>query len=84
MRHMEDATDLDHAPSGVGSRSQALKDDLLYGADAIANYLGITTQIAFKKLQAGVLPAGKEGRIWIASRSNLTAHYRALASGKGA
>jgi len=52
--------------------------DRLSGAKAIATFLGITPRRAVFLLERGFLPAGKEGRTWIASRRALREHYRRL------
>lgn len=52
--------------------------DRLSGAKAIAAFLGITPRRAVVLLERGALPAGKEGRTWIASRQALREHYRRL------
>lgn len=59
-----------------------LKDDLLHGAGAIAEFLGISRKTAFNRLEAKLIPAGKEGSSWIASRAQLTEHYRKLTGGE--
>lgn len=55
--------------------------DRLSGAKAIATFLGITTRRANHLLETGQIPAGKEGRTWIASRQALRDHYRRLTGG---
>lgn len=59
-------------------------DDLLRGAEAIGKFLGLTPRQAFNLLDRGTIPAGKEGKAWIASKTSLREHYRRLASGKAA
>lgn len=81
MRHMNDETNLDPVAQAARSRSPSLADDLLYGAGAIAEFLGIPSKIASNKLTARLIPAGKEGKVWVASRSNLKEHYRRLTLG---
>jgi hypothetical protein len=50
--------------------------DLLRGAQAIADFVGLKLRDAFDKLEKGYLPATKEGHLWVASKSALRAHYR--------
>jgi hypothetical protein len=45
--------------------------DLLWGAEAIGHYLGITVRKAYFLLERGDLPARKVGKNWVASRGNL-------------
>jgi hypothetical protein len=52
--------------------------DCLRGAAEIAAFLGTTRRRAFYLMEFGQMPAGKEGRIWIASRRALEEHYRRL------
>lgn len=59
----------------------SLGSDLLYGARAIADFLGISPKTASNKLTARQIPAGKEGGIWVSSRSSLRAHYDRLSTG---
>jgi hypothetical protein len=56
-------------------RSGKLADDLLVGAKAIADELGIEERQAFHGLTRGNIPARKMGRLWVASRSRLRAHF---------
>jgi hypothetical protein len=59
----------------------SLGSDLLYGARAIADFLGIPPKTASNKLTARLIPAGKEGGTWVSSRSSLRAHYDRLSAG---
>ena len=52
--------------------------DRLSGAKQIAAFLGITPRRAVYLLETRQIPAGKEGRTWIASRQALREHYRRL------
>jgi hypothetical protein len=52
--------------------------DRLSGAKQIATFLGMTPRRAVYLLETGQIPAGKEGRIWVASRQVLRDHYRQL------
>jgi hypothetical protein len=62
----------------IGDAPLDIAADRLSGAKAIAAFLGITPRRAVVLLERGVLPAGKEGRTWIASRQALREHYRQL------
>ena len=53
----------------------SLRDDLLWGAQAIAKELGLDRRAVFYLLQTGKLPATKTGRIWTSTRSRLRHHF---------
>jgi lactate dehydrogenase-like 2-hydroxyacid dehydrogenase len=57
-----------------------LTDDLLEGADAIANYIGKTTRSTYHLLAAGQLPHVKKGRRIYARKSELEAAFRSEAA----
>jgi excisionase family DNA binding protein len=59
----------------------SLRDDMLYGAAAIAKYLGIARRKVFYLLEQGRIPGGKLGREYVASRTALQAHFAKLACG---
>jgi hypothetical protein len=59
----------------------SLGDDMLYGAGAIAKFLGIARRKAFYLLEQGRIPAGKLDREHVASRTALQAHFAKLAQG---
>ena len=56
-------------------------NDLLYGAGAIENYLGIPRRKAFYLIEQGRIPAGRLGREHIASKSALHDHFANLTRG---
>jgi hypothetical protein len=58
-----------------------IADDMLYGAAAIAEFLGIPLRRAFYLLEQRPIPAGKLGREYVASRTALRAHLATLAGG---
>jgi hypothetical protein len=47
--------------------------DLIWGADAIAKELGLTTRTVFHMLSKGHLPGRRIGRRWVASKTALRA-----------
>lgn len=49
--------------------------DLLWGAAAIARFLGRTPRQVFWMLENGTLPAKKVGKIWVGERSRLRAFF---------
>ena len=57
------------------SQHDSIGDDLLRGAQAIADYTGLKVRDVFDKLEKGYLPATKEGNLWVASKTRLRAHY---------
>lgn len=52
-----------------------LKDDLLRGVKAIAAFINEEERSTYHKLASGLLPGGKEGAVWVASRRVLREHY---------
>jgi hypothetical protein len=50
-------------------------DDLLHGAQAIADELGISVRRAFYLLERSQIPAMKVGGTWTASRCRLRQHF---------
>ncbi len=61
--------------------SQALADDLLRGVAKIAEEIGETPRRTYYKLENKIIPAGKDGNLWIASRTVLREHYARLTRG---
>jgi hypothetical protein len=55
-----------------------IADDLLWGVEAIAREIGQPVRQVYWVLEKGELPAGKSGRVWVASRQALRKHYQAL------
>lgn len=64
-----------HPKSRVTPSAERLADDLLYGAQAIADELGISRRAAFYGLANGSIPATRLGRIWVCSRQRLKLHF---------
>jgi hypothetical protein len=54
---------------------QEQKLDLIWGAAAIAEMIGVTQRRAFHLLEAGALPAKKVGGRWVASKMALTCFF---------
>jgi hypothetical protein len=59
-------------------------EDRLTGIEAIAKFRKEPKRRTTYLLETGQLPAGKEGRIWIASKRRLREHYEQLTAGNGA
>jgi hypothetical protein len=59
----------------------SLKDDRLNGVKAIAEFTGNDLRRTYHLLATGMLPAGKEGNLWIASKRRLREHYTKITSG---
>jgi hypothetical protein len=59
----------------------ALKDEILRGVKAIAEYLGIEPRRVFYLAETGLLPLTKEGSTWIGLKTVLTMHYQRSAEG---
>ena len=73
---MSNDPNLDHTPS--------LRDDILCGVKAIAGYTGNSERRTVYLLERGLLPAGKVGALWIASKAKLRCHYDAITGGRAA
>ncbi len=58
-----------------------LRNDLLTGASAIADFMGAETRRTFSLLERGELPGFKLGGRWYARRSTLLAHIERLEAG---
>lgn len=52
-----------------------LAADILHGAQAIADYIGVDLRRAFYLLQRGYIPAVKTGATWTSTRSRLRRHF---------
>jgi hypothetical protein len=59
----------------VGARppEDRLAADLIWGAKAIADEIGVGTRKAFYLLETGAIPARKINGLWVSSRSQLRA-----------
>ena len=51
--------------------------DLLWGAQAIADFLGTTERSVWYQADRGLLPIKKQGRLLTASKAALRAHFSA-------
>jgi hypothetical protein len=60
----------------------ALTGDLLWGVDAIANELSLTRRQTYHQLEAGHLPARKQGGKWVASRIGLRRYFASILAGE--
>jgi hypothetical protein len=54
---------------------ESLADDVLRGAVAIGQYIGLKPRPTFHGLQNGHIPARKEGGTWVSSKTVLRKHY---------
>jgi hypothetical protein len=68
------------APVSAGVPA-ALGSDLLRGVDAIAGFIAESKRRTYYLLENRLIPAGKQGACWIASRRALTTHYERLTGG---
>jgi hypothetical protein len=60
---------------------QGIGDDRLRGAPAIGAFIGEDNlKVVYYELETGLIPAGKSGKVWVASKAVLRAHYRDLTS----
>ena len=58
-----------------------LASDLIWGARAIATECGLTLRQAQHQLDRKLLPAGKQGRTWVASKQRLRQHFETVTAG---
>ena len=58
--------------------------DLLWGVAAIAVAINRPERQTTYLLETKRLPAGKSGRLWVASRRKLRQHFEALTEGRAA
>ena len=56
-------------------------DDVLYGVSAIAAFVGRPDHKVYYDLKRGLLPAGRWGQQWIASKARLREHFANVTSG---
>ena len=49
--------------------------DLIWGAEAIGEYIDANPRRTFYYLQNGLIPAKKVGELWVASRKSLHRHF---------
>ena len=52
-----------------------LAADILHGAQAIADYIGVDLRRGFYLLQHGYIPAVKTGATWTSTKSRLRRHF---------
>jgi hypothetical protein len=57
---------------------QRVRDDLLWGVRAIAEETGQSERTVYYQLEKGLLPGGKSGQIWVASRQALRTYFAEL------
>ena len=69
-------------PSAAVNRNHdALSEDLLDGAERIAEYTGWSRRRVFYLLERGLIPAFKVGNRWTARKSRLRQHIEELETG---
>ena len=59
-------------------------DDVLRGVSAIAAFLGENERRTFYLCERGLIPCGKLGTGWVASKRALRAHYARLTGAEAA
>jgi hypothetical protein len=62
-------------PIPTEANQSDLAADILRGAAAIGAFIGLDERQTFHGLQNGHIPATKEGRVWVSTRSRLRRHY---------
>ena len=63
-------------PQPITEDDASLAADLIWGAEAIGEEVGLPTRKAFYHLERGNLPGRKVGGLWVSSRRQLRAHLR--------
>jgi hypothetical protein len=58
-----------------GADSEKLGNDILSGVPEIAAFIGETVRRTYYLLEKGLIPAGKLGSVWVASKRKLRGHY---------
>lgn len=58
-----------------------ITDDALRGVVEIADFIGERRRRTFYLCERGLIPVGKLGSRWIASKTKLRAHYDKITSG---
>ena len=62
----------------------SLSDDLLKGVEAIGAEIGEDRRRTYYLLEQKLIPSGKIGALWVASRRKLRAHYDKATGGNAA
>lgn len=60
---------------------ETVADDKLRGVRQIARFIGEPERVTYYLLENSIIPAGKLGRSWVASKEVLRAHFRRIAVG---
>ena len=66
----------------AGSQISDIASDKLSGVCEISAYIAESHRRTQYLLETGQIPAGKQGRLWIASKARLRAHYDELTGAK--
>jgi hypothetical protein len=61
--------------------TEMLEKDLIWGIESIAKEINRSPRQAHYALTNGLIPAGQQGGLWVASRKVLREHYARLTSG---
>ena len=64
----------------MNNQSDDLASDILRGCPAIAEYIGLPERQTFYILQRKLLPAWKEGKFWVSTKSRLNVTTTSLAT----
>jgi hypothetical protein len=65
-------------------KEMTVAEDKLRGVAAIAKFIGENEYRTFRLCASRLIPCGKEGAAYIASKRALRAHYERLTGGKAA
>lgn len=68
----------------ASDKPSSIAEDRLGGVAQIATFTGETVRRTQYLLERGLIPAGKVGNRWVASKRRLREHFAALTAGCGA
>jgi hypothetical protein len=69
-------------PVGKAQDTDTIGTDLLKGVKAIARFIDEPERRVYYLLDQGLIPAGKLGSVWIASKLKLREYYAKIAAGR--
>jgi hypothetical protein len=64
--------------SNIPNEAESLANDKLSGASNISKFINEPERRTYYLLEKGLIPAGKLGNTWIASKAKLRGHYAKL------
>jgi len=74
----------DNVNASINVEAGSLSDDLLWGIDEIADFIGQPRRQTFHLIETGQLPVGRAGKRLVGSRAKIRARFEAIFSGEAA